>query len=74
MLGVLAVTGAITSCSREPDRRDPAARQVGREAYKASQEVKRGAKEAAQELRKAGKELRQGWNEAKRDEAPKPRK
>ena len=53
------------SCGR---REEPAARQLGREAYEASQDIKHGAKKAAKELRKAGKELRQGWNEARRED------
>ncbi len=70
---LLAAGLMISSCNR--DRRDePAARQVGREAYRASEEIKRGAKKAAQELRKAGKEIRQGWNEAKRKDDTDPRK
>ena len=60
---------AASSCSRDKHRDEPAARQLGRDAYKASEEIKRGAKEAAQELRKAGKEIRKGWKEAKQDEA-----
>jgi hypothetical protein len=68
---VLAVTIAATSCNRDRRRDEPAARQVGRDAYRASKEIKRGAKEAAQELRKAGKEIRKGWSEAKRDAANK---
>jgi hypothetical protein len=64
VLVVLAGMGMI-SCSR---REQPAARQIGREAYDASQDIKRGAKKAAKELRNAGKELRQGWNEARRED------
>ena len=73
-LAMLAVGLTMASCKREAHRDEPAARQVGRDAYRASKELKRGAKEAAQELRKAGKELREGWNDAKRDEKSPPRK
>ena len=57
----------LTSCTREDrsHRDEPAARQAGREAYKASQEAKRGAREAAHDLRNASKEFREGWTEAK---------
>lgn len=67
---ILAAIVGVSGCSRtERDRRgEPAARQVGREAYDASQDIKRGAKKAAQELRKAGKELQRGWNEEKRED------
>ena len=71
---VLALGLTMASCNRDARRDEPAARQVGRDAYRASKEIKRGAKEAAQELRKAGKELRQGWNDAKRKEKSPPRK
>ena len=76
---VLAAGMGLAGCSREDRvRRDePAARQVGRDAYKASQEIKKGAKEAGRELRNAGKELREGWNDAKREkrrEEPEPRR
>jgi hypothetical protein len=66
----------LASCNRQDTthRDSPAARQVGREAYRASEDIKRGAKEAAQELKKAGKEVRQGWNEAKREESSRPKK
>ena len=74
-LALIFVGGLIfTSCNRDAHRDEPAARQVGREAYRASQEIKRGAKEAAQELRKAGKEVRQGWNEAKHGDDSRPGK
>ena len=71
---ILTVGLTITSCKRDAHRDEPAARQVGRDAYRASEEIKRGAKKAAEELRKAGKEVRQGWNEAKRKEDSQPRK
>ena len=73
---VLAALGGLVSCNRHDKgrRNEPAARQIGREAYGATQEIKRGAKEAAQELREAGKELRQGWKEAKREDPPKRKK
>lgn len=65
---VLVATTVATSCNRDKHSNEPAARQLGRDAYKTSEQIKRGAKEAAQELRKAGKEIRKGWKEAQRDE------
>jgi hypothetical protein len=68
-LAVVFIAGSIlSSCSRDTPRDQPAAREVGRDAYHASQELKRGAKKAGKELQKAGKELREGWNEAKRED------
>jgi hypothetical protein len=72
--GLAVVLAAGIGCSRDTHRDEPAARQLGREAYHATQDVKRGAKKAAQELREAGKEVRQGWKEAKRDREEQPRK
>ena len=69
VLLVFAAAIWVTSCNRDRHRDEPAARQLGREAYRAQKEIKRGAKEAAQELRKAGKEIRKGWKEASREEA-----
>lgn len=43
------------------------ANDVGRAAYKLSQETKKAATKAAQELNKAGKEAHKGWNEAKQE-------
>ena len=75
VLALVFATGLmLTSCKRDARRDDPAARQVGRDAYRASEEIKRGAKKAGQELRKAGEEIRQGWNEAKRKDDSRPRK
>ena len=70
LIAILAAGLGVSGCNRtDRDRRgEPAARQVGREAYDASQDIKRGAKKAAQELRKAGKELRKGWNEERRED------
>lgn len=62
------------SCNRDDRRDEPAARQVGRDAYRASEELKEGAKKAEKELRNAGKEVREGWNEAKHKEEPRPKK
>jgi hypothetical protein len=74
----LVVAGALSliSCTREngAHREEPAAREAGREAYRATQDIKRGAKKAEQELRNTGKELRQGWNEAKRENKTTPPK
>ena len=67
---VLTCGVGLTSCTR---RDEPAARQVGREAYDASQEIKHGAKTAARELKEAGKEFREGWaNGASEDKRPRP--
>jgi hypothetical protein len=72
---VLALGAGLISCSR---RDEPAARQVGREAYDASHEIKRGAKNAAKEIREAGKELREGWSErraeVKNEDPPPPKR
>lgn len=74
-LFLMLVAGlTFTSCNRDNSRDDPAARKVGRDAYRASEEVKRGAKKAEQELRDAGKEVRKGWNEAKHEDPPPRRK
>ena len=81
---VIAAGVGLVSCNREPVRRDnaadrrsePAAREVGREAYSATQEIKRGAKKAAKELKTAGKEFREGWSERRNEtkqEDPPPR-
>jgi hypothetical protein len=65
----------LTSCNRTDEpRREPAARQAGREMYRATQDVKRDAKEAGQQLKKAGKEFREGWSEAKHQDPPRSRK
>ena len=64
---VVAVS-TLVSCGRDTHRDQPAAREVGRDAYHASQEIKRDAKKAGKELQKAGKEIREGWNEAKRED------
>jgi hypothetical protein len=71
-LFILAAGLIFTSCNRDDHKNEPAAREVGRDAYRASQELKEGAKKAEKELRDAGKEVRQGWNEAKRHEPPPP--
>ena len=67
---LLAIGLTFTGCSRDAHPNEPAARDVGRDAYRASQEIKRGAKKAGKELQKAGKEVRQGWNEAKHEDRP----
>jgi len=71
----LALGLGLAACARHdpPRREEPAARQVGREAYRAGEEIKHGAKKAARELRDAGKEFREGWSEA-RHEDPKPQR
>ena len=66
---------ALASCNRDKREKDEsAARQAGRDAYRATREVKREAKEAAEKIRKAGKEAQQGWNEAKREDKAKQTK
>jgi hypothetical protein len=72
-LFVFTLGCGLTSCRRDTREKEPAARQVGREAYRASEDIKRGAKKAAQELRETGKEIRQGWKEAKREERVEPK-
>ncbi|HXB69501.1 MAG TPA: hypothetical protein VNY05_14720 [Candidatus Acidoferrales bacterium] len=71
---MLAAGLSVTSCNRDAPRDDPAARKVGRDAYRASEELKRGAKKAGQELRDAEKEVREGWNEAKHEDKSHPKK
>ena len=73
---VLAGGIGLISCNRadEPRRGEPAARQAGREVYRATQDVKRDAKEAGQKLRKAGKEFQEGWSEAKHENPPREKK
>jgi hypothetical protein len=66
LVPVIIAGVCLVACSREDQRHDDAAaRQAGREAYRASQDVKHGAEKAAKELRNAGKEFRQGWSDAK---------
>jgi hypothetical protein len=70
-LALLFLLGfGLASCNRrDEDRRgEPAARQAGRDAYRASQEIKQDAKKAEKQLRDAGKEFREGWNEKKRED------
>jgi len=62
---------SLVSCTQDNrDHRDDgaAARQAGRDAYRASQQVKDGARRAAQDLDHAGKEFREGWEEAKHND------
>ena len=61
---------SLISCAREDGghRDDGAARQAGRDAYRASQQVKDGARRAAQDLDHASKAFRDGWEEAKRND------
>ncbi len=66
----------LVSCDRDyrSDRDREAARQAGRDAYRASQQVKRGAREAERDLRNAGKEFREGWEQAReRDRTARPK-
>ena len=61
----------LTGCTRTEERHDDtAARQAGREAYRASEDVKHDAEKAAKELRNAGKEFREGWSEARHEDPP----
>ncbi len=55
-----ALIGA--GCSRSDE---PAAKQVGREAYRFKEQTKKAAKELGRDLRQAGKEAREGWQEEK---------
>ncbi len=54
---------AWVGCDNRHD--DSAARQAGRDAYRASKEIKKGAKEAAHDLRSAGRQFREGWEQEK---------
>jgi len=63
---------AASACSRKEQPapstdKHSVANDVGRAAYKLSEETKKAAAKAAQELNKAGKEAQKGWNEAKKD-------
>jgi len=71
---IFAIGLALPSCSRDSRRDDPTARQVGRDAYRATQELKRDAKKAGKELQNAGRDIREGWNEAKHEDKPRPKK
>ena len=66
-IAVVVLMGlGLVACDRgDRARRGPAAREVGRDAYRASQEAKQEARKAGRELRDASKEFRQGWDEAK---------
>ncbi len=57
---------ACTSSQNDNDTNSPA-RQVGKGAYRATQETKKAARKAGQELDKAAREAREGWNEATRE-------
>jgi hypothetical protein len=74
LIFMIAAGLTFPSCNRDDHRDEPAARQVGRDAYRASEEFKEGAKKAEKELRDAGKDVREGWNEAKHKEEPPPKK
>jgi len=67
---LLAAAVTLMSCDTQttPRRDDEAARQAGREAYRASKDLKRDAKEAARELHNAGKEFREGWTQAQHED------
>lgn len=76
LIALLCVlTFAATSCNigDRSDRRDAAARQAGREAYRASRELKKDAQQAGRELRNASKEFRDGWKEAQQEDARHPK-
>jgi hypothetical protein len=74
LLLMLAVGLILTSCGRDAHREGSAARQIGKDAQRASEEIKHDAKKAEQALRKTGKEVRQGWNEATRGDDSRSRK
>jgi hypothetical protein len=67
---------ALSSCTRDnrPAQQSAAARQAGRDAYRAAQAARRDAKDAARQLEHAGKDFRQGWEEAKREDGTRSRK
>jgi predicted small secreted protein len=71
---MLAAGMTLASCNRDSPKADPTAREVGRDAYRASEELKRGAKKVEQDVRRAGKEVREGWNEAKHEDPPPPKR
>ena len=73
---VVLVASGLVSCNSQDSahRKEPPARQAGREAYRATEDIKRGAKDAAQEMRKASRELREGWNDAKHEDASRRKK
>jgi hypothetical protein len=76
-LSLVLIAGlGVISCNRRDTahREEPPARQLGREAYGASQQIKRGAKEAAHEIRQAGKQFREGWSEGKQEDPKNRRK
>ncbi|MBZ5585898.1 MAG: hypothetical protein LAQ30_27645 [Acidobacteriia bacterium] len=69
LFSVLAAGLTLAGCNAEGDhRREPVARQAGRDAYKLKQEGKRAAKELGRDLKNAGREARQGWNQAQRED------
>lgn len=74
-LVLVAGTGMI-GCSRDngAGSEGPAARQAGRDAYRASRAAKQDAKQAAREVQRAGKDFQQGWNEAKHEDTTRRRK
>jgi hypothetical protein len=71
---MLAAGMILASCNRDDRRDNSAARQVGRDAYRAQEELKRGAKKVEQDVRKAGKDVREGWDEAKHESPPPPQR
>lgn len=65
-MAVLGFTAlSLISCNQSP-RRQPDAREAGRQAYQASQNLKRDAKQAAHQLHDAEQQFREGWDEAQR--------
>lgn len=73
---VMALGIGLVGCGRgdNSQRNGAAARQAGRDAYRASQTAKRDARDAAREVERAGKDFRQGWYEAKREDEARRRK
>jgi hypothetical protein len=71
---IVAIGLVLPSCNRDSRREDHSARQVGRDAYRASRELKHDAKKAEEDLRNAGREVQEGWNEAKREDDSRARK
>ena len=63
----------LAACGQTSRHEEPAARQAGRDAARATQDLERDANKAARELRDTGNQFRQGWNEGKHEERS-PRK
>ncbi len=68
VFSVLAAGAALGGCNSDHGRREPVARQAGRDAYKLNQAGKRAARKLGRDLRDAGREAQQGWHEAQRED------